>query len=159
MPPSVGFLGKHYLRIDDKGRVTMPARFKAVLRDQYPQDQDQVVVRLSWDGNLRVEPYSEYAKVADQYEQGNDRDPRARRRKNVINALAESEKIDAGGRIRLSPDLRSLAKLDREVTLLGDNRAFEIWDRVRWQAAQEAALRDMEEQNALAEMPVRQEEP
>lgn len=159
MPPLVGFVGKHHLKIDDKGRVTMPARFKVALRENYPQDQDQVVVRISWDRNLRVEPYSEYAKVADQYEQGNDRDALARRRKNVINALAEIEKIDAGGRIRLSPDLRALAKLDREVTLVGDNRAFEIWDRQKWQTAQEAALRDMEEQNGLAEMPVRREEP
>lgn len=159
MPPSVGFVGKHELRIDEKGRVTMPARFKAVLREQYPQDQDQIVVRISWDKNLRVEPYSEYAKVADEYEKGNDRDPLARRRKNVINALATIEKIDAGGRIRLSPDLRALAKLDKDVTLVGDNRAFEIWDRQKWQAAQEAALREMEEQNALADMPVRQEEP
>eukprot|EP00825_Cyclidium_porcatum_P021162 TRINITY_DN23697_c0_g1_i2.p2 TRINITY_DN23697_c0_g1~~TRINITY_DN23697_c0_g1_i2.p2 ORF type:complete len:159 (-),score=14.36 TRINITY_DN23697_c0_g1_i2:61-537(-) len=129
MPPSVGFVGTHDLRIDDKGRVTMPARFKAVLREQYPQDQDQVAVRISWDRNLRVEAVSEYAKVAEKYEEGNDRDARARRRKNIINGLAQLEKIDTGGRIRLSPDLRALAKLDREVTLVGDNRAFEIWDR------------------------------
>lgn len=142
MPPSTGFIGKHELKIDAKGRITMPARFKTVLREKYPDDKDCVVVRLSLDLNLMVEPASEYAKVADEYEQYDDLDEDTRKLKATITGLAAEEKIDAGGRIRLSADLRQIVGLNKEVTLIGHNRAFEIWDSARWQENQAATLRE-----------------
>lgn len=142
MAPFVGFIGKHDLRIDDKGRVTMPSRFKAILREHFPNDGDQVVVRLWLDQNLTVEPLSEYAKVAERYAAYDDLDEGARRLKEMVTGLATIEKIDAGGRIRLPADLRELAGLDREVTLVGGGRSFTIWDRETWKATESATLRD-----------------
>jgi MraZ protein len=141
--PTVGFIGKHDLRIDDKGRVTMPARFKSVLKEQYADDDMQVVVSVSLDLNLRVLPLSQYAKMTEEYEQFSDLDEEARRLKEFLTGLATIEKIDAGGRIRLSGDLREIASLDKDVALIGRNNSFEIWDRNRWTTTQSATLRDL----------------
>lgn len=143
MAPSVGFIGKHELRIDDKGRLTMPARFKSVLRECYPGDDDQVVVRVSLDMNLTVEPLTEYEKVSEKYEEYDDLDEEARRLKEVITGLATIEKIDSGGRIRIAADLRAIAGLDREVTLVGRKHSFTIWDREAWNTTEAATLRDL----------------
>jgi MraZ protein len=139
----VGFIGKHDLRIDGKGRVTMPSRFKKTLREQYPDDCDTVVVRLTLDLNLTVEPVPEYARVAEKFENYDGLDEETRRLQEIITGLATVEKIDAGGRIRLSLDLRTIAGLLHEVTLVGRNRSFDIWDRARWQATQDVTLRDL----------------
>ncbi|MBN1866423.1 hypothetical protein JW916_03930 [Candidatus Sumerlaeota bacterium] len=141
--PTVGFIGKHDLRIDDKGRVTMPARFKSVLKEQYASDDMQVVVSVSLDLNLRVLPLSQYANLAEEYEKYSDLDEEARRLKEFLTGLATIEKIDAGGRIRLSGDLREIAGLDRDATLIGRNHSFEIWSRNRWNETQSTTLRDL----------------
>jgi MraZ protein len=143
MAPFDGFIGKHELRIDDKGRLTMPARFKAVLRENYADDGNQVVVRLSLDMNLIVEPLTEYEKVSEKFEEYDDLDEDVRRLKEVITGQAAREKIDAGGRIRLGADLRDIAGLDREVTLVGGKRSFTIWNRETWKATEAATLHDL----------------
>ena len=63
--------------------------------------------------------------------------------KEMITGLANIEKIDAGGRIRLGADLHEIAGLDREVTLIGRNRSFSVWDRESWASTQSATLRDL----------------
>jgi MraZ protein len=142
---AIGFIGKHEVRIDDKGRVTMPARFKNVLAEQYPADAMQVVVAVSLDRNLRVFPLSEYTKMTAEYERYSDLDRDARRLKEFVTGLATVEKVDAGGRIRLSADLRQIAGLLREVACVGGNGYFDIWDRERWNANQAQTLRDLEQ--------------
>jgi MraZ protein len=139
----IGFIGKHELRIDDKGRLSIPSRFKTVLIEQHPDDGMQVVVSPSLDMNLIVQPASEFAKLAVEFEQYNELDEEARRLKEILIGLATQEKVDASGRIRLSADLRKLANLNHDVTVIGENRFFTVWDRERWNATESAALRDL----------------
>lgn len=144
MPTAIGFIGKHDLRIDDKSRLTIPARFKSIIGDQYPEDEMQVVVTVSLDLNLRVLPLSQYVKVTERYEQFSELDKEARRLKEMITGLAAVERVDGGGRIRLDGDLRSIAGLSRDVTVVGGNGYFDIWDREKWKANQADILRDPE---------------
>jgi MraZ protein len=143
VPPAIGFFGQHDLRIDDKSRVSIPARFKSVLSEQFADDDMQVVVMPSLDLNLTVLPVSEYAKVVAEYEQFSDLDEEARRLKEMMTGLATIESIDAGGRIRLSVKLREIAGLDKEVTLIGRMNHFDIWDHDRWLENEKTLLRDV----------------
>ncbi|HNY26159.1 MAG TPA: hypothetical protein PLA90_05075 [Candidatus Sumerlaeota bacterium] len=145
MPPLVGFFGQHDLKIDAKSRVTMPARFKSMLREQYPQDDEQVVVRLNVDRNLTVESVSKFAQVVEDFDQYDELDENARRYKQLMTALATVEKIDAGGRIRLSGDLRRLAGIEHDVIVIGRSNSCEIWARERWEAERDKALGDLPE--------------
>lgn len=144
MPTAIGFIGKHDLRIDDKSRLTIPARFKSILAEQYPDDEMQVVMTVSLDKNLRVLPASQYAKETIRYEQYNDLDKESRQIKALFLGMSQSEKVDAGGRIRIDAGLREIAQLDRDVTIIGGNSCFEIWDREKWNANQAAILGDLE---------------
>jgi MraZ protein len=140
----IGFIGKHELRVDDKGRLTIPSRFKAVLKEEYSKDEMQVVVSLSLDMNLTVQPISEFVKLAREFEQYSDLDKEARRLKEMLIGMATQEKVDGAGRIRLSADLRELAGIDREVTCVGGNRLFTVWDRERWAEVQSETLENLE---------------
>ena len=91
----LGFIGKHELRIDDKGRLSIPARFKNVLAQNYAADDMRVVVMVSLDLNLRVLPVSVYEKVTEEYEGHSDLDKAARRLKEMVTTLATVEKVDA----------------------------------------------------------------
>jgi MraZ protein len=132
MPPLVGFFGQHDLKIDAKSRVTMPARFKSMLREQFPQDDEQVVVRLNMDQSLTVESVSRFAQVVEDFDQYDELDENTRRYKQLMTALATVEKIDAGGRIRLSGDLRRMAGIEHDVIVIGRSNSCEIWARERW---------------------------
>ena len=158
MRPFIGFIGRPNLRVDDKGRVTMPSRFKAALGEFYDDEQEgpeatskvsksvrnQVFVRLSKDRNLLVQPLIEYAKELEEIKNLSDRNEKSRRQKDFLTALSEPEKIDAGGRIRLDLDLRALAGIDREVTLVGRSTSFEIWSRERWQKRLASTLENLD---------------
>jgi MraZ protein len=101
-------------------------------------------VSVSLDQNLRVHPLSEYAKFLEAQEKYSELDKETRRLQALMTGLATQEKVDGAGRIRLSPELRDIAHLKREVTCLGRTRSFEIWDRESWNETQASSLRDME---------------
>ena len=142
MSSFVGFIGIHELLVDAKGRVSIPSRFKAALKEHYGDDGTQVIVRPSLDLNLVVEPPSEFAKMADDLERFDDLHEETRRLQEMLISRATLEKIDSAGRIRLSPHLRKLAGLRREVTCVGKRRSFEIWNRERWNASEAQTLSD-----------------
>ena len=139
----IGFIGRHDLKIDDKGRLTIPSRFKSVLKEKYAGDGMQVVVFVNYDKNLSVLPLSEYAREAEKLENYNVLDEESRRLQEIFTGLASVEKVDSSGRIRLSPDLRDTAGIGREVTCIGRNRHFDVWDRERWDATQAQSLGDL----------------
>ncbi|MFW6303999.1 MAG: division/cell wall cluster transcriptional repressor MraZ [Candidatus Sumerlaeota bacterium] len=139
----VGFIGKHDLRIDDKGRLTMPARFKKVLADEFGDDEGQVIVRVNFDQKLTVEPQSVFAREIAKYDELDDLDEDVRRLKEMMTGLAEPETIDKGGRIRIKPGLREIADLGRDVTVIGRGRSFHIWNRADWESQQSDSLKDL----------------
>lgn len=143
MVSSLGFLGRHELKIDDKGRLTIPARFKSVLQEQCAGDDMEVVVNISLDLNLTVRSTAEFAKVLEEYGRYNDLDEETRRLQEVVIGSATQEKVDSAGRIRLDAGLRKTAGLKRAVTLVGMDRSFVVWDRERCDAVQADSLRNL----------------
>lgn len=138
----IGFIGKYDLKVDDKGRLTIPARFKQILQEKYPDDDMQVVMSISLDQNLLVQPVSEYQKMAAKYMALSDLDESTRRMKELFTAFAAEEKVDSSGRIRLDGGLREIALIRREVTVVGNMGAFSVWDRERWDRTQTDTLRN-----------------
>jgi MraZ protein len=142
VPPALGFIGKYELKIDDKGRLTIPARFKQVLQEKYPDDEMQVVVSLSLDQNLLIQPVSVYNAMVSKYMALSDLDEATRRMKELFTGFAAEEKVDGSGRIRLDSGLRDIAGARKEVTCVGNMDAFSIWDREKWDQTQAATLKN-----------------
>ncbi len=120
------FLGTFEHAIDDKNRLTLPARF----RDAFGPGS---VVTRGMDGCLSVftaEGWDEFVRV-----RLGDLDPfsaEARQLERFLFAGAADAEPDKQGRITLPPALLEHAKLGRDVAVVGVRDHVEIWDRAAW---------------------------
>ncbi|HZT92675.1 MAG TPA: division/cell wall cluster transcriptional repressor MraZ [Gaiellaceae bacterium] len=118
-------LGEHEHAIDDKNRLTLPAKLRAAF-------EDGVVVTKGLDGCLFAYPRAEWEKLVERL---TSLDPLARgtrRLHRLFFAGAAHGELDRQGRLVLPQPLIEHAGLGREVTVAGMNDHLEIWDRSRW---------------------------
>jgi MraZ protein len=118
-------LGEHEHTLDDKNRLTLPAK----LREQLG---DRVVVTRGLEGCLNVYASSEWESLAERVT-GLDplsRDGRTLRRYFFTGAV--HGELDKQGRMVLPPSLLKNVGIEREVTVAGMYDHLEIWDRARW---------------------------
>ncbi len=128
------FLGRFGHNLDAKGRLAIPAKFRAALAGG-------VVVTRGIDRCLSVYPLAAWKDLAGRVSALSNGDPDARQFRRMVFAEAMDEELDAQGRIVLPPDLRRYAGIDREAVVVGMNTYLEIWDPARWEALS-AAVED-----------------
>ena len=136
------FLGTHAPRLDDKGRLVLPAKF----RDGFA---DGLVLTKGQDRSIVVWPAAEFAAHAERLSEASSSDARARAYLRVLFSGASDEVPDKQGRITMPAALREYAGLDRDVVVVGNNTTVEIWDAVAWEtylAGQEDAFSDLSEE-------------
>jgi transcriptional regulator MraZ len=127
------FHGEYVHTIDDKNRLTLPARFRAalaagvVLARGLEKNVD-VYPRESWDANM--------ARIAELDSLTRE----ARAMKRFVFAGAAVVEPDRQGRVLIPTHLATHAGLDKEVVLAGVSDHLEIWDRAEW----ETQLTEME---------------
>jgi MraZ protein len=128
--PGVGrvaqmFLGTYLHNIDSKGRLTLPAKFRAELARG-------VVVTPGLDDELWVFPMETWESLDLKMSELplNDRDSRNFGR--LWYASASECELDKQGRILLPGTLRDRAGLDGETVIVGAGRRLEIWSREGW---------------------------
>lgn len=119
------FLGTHSPRLDDKGRLILPAKFREQL-------EAGVVVTRGQERCLYVFPAAEFERLAEQLRQAPVTSKQARDYLRVFLSGASDEVLDKQGRITLPPMLRSYAGLDRECAVIGAGQRVEIWDLAAW---------------------------
>jgi len=139
---SVVFFGTHTPRLDDKGRLFLPAKF----RDQL---QEGLVITRGQDRCLYVWPMAEFGKLTEQMQQAPVTNKRARDYQRMLFAGASDETPDKQGRVTIPPMLRDYASLTRECVVIGAMNRIEIWDAAAWQAyneEQEQAFADLSEE-------------
>ena len=119
------FLGEFPHSLDDKGRLILPAKFRAAL-------EDGAVIAAGQAKCLAVYTHSEWAgveqRVSELAREGGDRMIVAR----TIFALASSVTPDKQGRVPIPPPLREYAGLEREVVVIGALSHLEIWGAAAW---------------------------
>ena len=119
------FLGTHEPRLDDKGRLVLPAKF----RDGFSTD---VVLTKGQDLSIVMWPLSEFQLYAQKVREASRNDARVRSYLRVFFSSAFDEQIDKQGRITLPATLRDYAQLDRDVIVVGADTTVEIWDPKLW---------------------------
>jgi MraZ protein len=124
------FLNQYHHSFDDKGRLTIPAKFR-----ELPVDGAYVVQGL--DRNLMVLPPAVYQVLYDRIMAMNLADPDARLVRRIILGNALKVIPDGSGRILLSQNLRDYAGLEAEVVFVGQGDYFEIWAAEPWQKQQD----------------------
>lgn len=121
------FLGTHHPRLDDKGRLFLPARF----RDQLAEG---LVVTRGQEHCLYVFARDTFEEMARQMSAAPFTNEPARALGRVFFAGASDEVPDKQGRITVPADLRAWAGLSKDCAVIGANDRIEIWDSARWQA-------------------------
>ena len=119
------FLGTHTPRLDDKGRLALPARFR-------PDLEGGLVICKGQDRCLYVFPVTEFARVTEALRAAPVTDRRVRDYSRVLFASASNETPDAQGRITVPPTLRTYANLSKECVVIGANARIEVWDAGSW---------------------------
>jgi len=138
----LGFLGTHTPKLDDKGRLVLPAKF----REGFASG---LVLTKGQDRAIVVWPAAEFASYAERLNEASKSDPRVQAYQRVLFSGASDEIPDRQGRITVPPALREYAGLDRDVVVVGKNTTAEIWDAQAWAEylrTQEAAFSDLSEE-------------
>ena len=123
------FLNQYQHSFDDKGRLTIPARFRML--------PDGAYVIQGLDRNLMVLPPDAFQVIYDRLMSLSLTDPGARLLRRVILGNALQVTLDNAGRILLTQNLREFAGLQTEVIFVGQGDYFEIWSPELWQGQQE----------------------
>ena len=120
------FLGEYEHTLDDKNRLTLPAKFRQAFADG-------VVVTRGMDGCLVVYTPENWERfVAVRLEGLDPFSKEARQMSRFIFSGATEAELDRQGRVMLPPALIQHAKLGREVVVAGVRDHVEIWDRAAW---------------------------
>jgi MraZ protein len=123
------FLGEYDHTIDAKGRMAVPARFRA-------QMDRGAVISKGMGTCLSVYPMQRWEEKSAELVEGKNSDELRDFERRIYPSASEVE-LDSQGRIVIPARLRAYANLGNEVTVAGVRDHFEIWDRATWQAYQE----------------------
>ena len=138
------FYGTHEHTIDEKNRLTLPAKFRDGL------DGGVVLVR-GIDGTVDVYPRRSWEASAERISALDSLTREAREMKRFVFAGATVTDLDKQGRVLVPPDLARHASLGRDVAVVGVDDHIEIWDRPQWAAhvsAIEGSVGDVAERAA-----------
>ena len=121
------FLGEFEYKIDEKGRVPIPPKFRRELKDG-------VVLTTGVEKCITAYPLSEWKKLAATLTTGSVTPSKLRRLNRAIFATAFSLNIDGQGRIALPIPLREYAGIEDEVVIAGANAYLELWNKEQWES-------------------------
>jgi MraZ protein len=110
------FRGFEQAKIDDKGRLKVPARFRQKLADEYGSDVFMTIVR---DQQLCIYPLKVWEQKETAFMNVPDSLPEKHRYILAANYFGTEKTVDEQGRLPIPPHLRDKAGLDGEVAVLG----------------------------------------
>ena len=119
------FLGTHTPRLDDKGRLILPAKYREEL-------SAGLVLTKGQERCLYVFPVSEFGRITEALRTAPVTAKAVRDYSRVFFASASDEELDRQGRITIPLGLREYAGLDRDCVVIGANTRLEIWDAGSW---------------------------
>jgi MraZ protein len=120
-------LGTHDHTLDDKNRLTLPAKLRQAFADG-------VVVGRGMDGCLYAHPRAEWERLAERIRSLDPLSRESRVMQRHFFSGAAAGELDKQGRMVLPAPLVESAGLGREVTVAGVYDHLEIWDRAAWRA-------------------------
>jgi MraZ protein len=121
----VEFLGTHTPRLDEKGRLFLPARFRAALADG-------LVVTTGQENCLYVFPTEVFHRISAAMQAAPATSRPIRDFVRVFRARAHPDTPDRQGRVTIPAALRAYAGLEKECTVIGNGNRLEVWDSAAW---------------------------
>ena len=128
-----GFLGQFDITIDDKGRVRIPAKYKAQLGEEF-------IISCSEEKCIAIYPAEKWEKMTEQVDSINMLDINANKFRRSIFTNVTQGSLDAAGRILIPVKYREYAGFKKELVAAGLGDYFEIWDTENWLEGQYSTL-------------------
>ncbi|MBS7325187.1 MAG: division/cell wall cluster transcriptional repressor MraZ [Thiopseudomonas sp.] len=124
------FRGSSSINLDAKGRLAVPSRYRQELEERC---EGQVVITLDLhEPCLCLYPMQEWERIEAQISRIPSMRPEARSLQRLLVANAIDTELDGSGRLLIPPRMRTHAKLDKHVMLVGLSHKFQIWDEATW---------------------------
>ncbi len=123
------FRGQSFNRVDGKGRLRVPNKFREILQTHYT---DALITTIMGEC-LVAYPPEVWEKIEAKALEFSQVQPQQRAFMRYFISSAVECEFDNQGRILLPPFLRERAKIDQEVVLAGMLTSFEIWDKASWE--------------------------
>ena len=125
------FKGITNIRLDTKGRLTMPTKYRPIIHEQ--SNSKMVITIDSEEKCLLLYPSTSWKKIQQKINDLPSFNKNARRIQRLLIGHAEDLDLDGNGRILLSKPLRSFAEMTKQVTMIGQGEKFEIWSNDIWE--------------------------
>ncbi|MCC7356179.1 MAG: division/cell wall cluster transcriptional repressor MraZ [Candidatus Doudnabacteria bacterium] len=135
------FIGEYTASIDDKGRTSVPAKFRAQLKSK-------VVVTRGLDNSLFLYTVDEWKKLAEKLASLPISTANTRAFSRLMLAGAMDCDVDKQGRIMLPGYLKEFAKIGKKLVFAGLYNRIEIWSEDSWNVYKQQTEKDS---NVIAE--------
>ena len=119
------FIGEYQASIDDKGRISVPAKFR-------PSLKNKIVVTRGLDNSLFLYRLDEWKKLAEKLASLPISTANTRAFSRLMLAGAMDLDIDKQGRVILPGYLKDFAKIQKKVVIAGLYNRIEIWSEELW---------------------------
>lgn len=136
------FLGTHTPKLDEKGRLFLPARFREELAEG-------VVITKGQERCLYVFKRADFVEQAAKLQAAPITAKAARDFGRMLFAGAVDDAPDKQGRVTVPAPLRAYAGLTKDCVVIGANTRLEIWDAATWatyEAEQDVAFAEQAEE-------------
>jgi MraZ protein len=122
--------GSSLAKLDEKGRLKLPAAFRALLEPKF--GSEYFVTSLRGD-SVRIYPMDVWLRVEERLGRASSLNPSVMRFKNAVNYFGQTSPMDGQGRILIHPLLRDRANVRGEVVVLGQQDFLEVWNRTAFE--------------------------
>ena len=126
------FYGEFDYKIDDKGRVPIPPKFRNALKDG-------VVLTPGAEKCITAYTLIEWKKLSTTLTTSPLSRSKMRKLSRALFATAFSTRIDGQGRIAIPAPLREHASIIDDVIIAGANTYLEIWNKTLWEEEKESS--------------------
>jgi MraZ protein len=120
------FYGEFDYKLDDKGRVPIPPKFRNALKDG-------LVLTVGAEKCITAYTVTEWKKLSSSLTGSSLTRNKMRRLNRALFATAFVTKVDGQGRVALPPPLREHAEITDDVAIVGVNNNLEIWNKALWE--------------------------
>ncbi len=120
------FLGEYNYKLDEKGRVPVPPKFRGELRDG-------IILVPGPEKCIIAFTPEEWKKISENLHTGTLASNKMRKLNRALFSAAFHLNLDGQGRIALPVPLRTFAGIGEEVVITGANTYLEIWDKALWE--------------------------
>lgn len=119
-------IGSYTAKMDEKGRLKIPADFKHHLEETY-QSTDFYVTSLKGD-SVWVYPMKVWDEKQEKLNNAPSEEPAIRKFIDRVSYYGQRQQIDSQGRILIHPLLRNASRLVGEVMVMGKSKFLEVWE-------------------------------